>query len=172
MWEVNPTFVSKMLERIEPIKTDAVLRDVLKEDYKVDLPIEGGWGYSQSTSIKFLKQETRYDFVSLEYQIAQWLLFEELIIFRERDDLHSGIEKKLKQQKMFEENGRRYDVLEFEVTCWHDFYWEKLKTEWDEAKANSSIDPSFLKDHEKKRNEAMLRFNRTYYFEITDVFCI
>ncbi len=170
MWEVNPEIVDKMLEGIAPVKTDLLLKDVLKEDNKIDLPIEGGWGYSLEYPIKFIKQETTYPFVQLEYQIVQLLLYEELIIFRARNDLYSGIEKKLKKQNFFIHDEKYFDRLEFSVTCWHDFYWYKLKAEWEEAKEQNNLKEPFLSDHQRKRQQSMLKFERIFYFDITDVF--
>ena len=170
MWEVDPEIIDKMMQRIAPVQTDLRLKDVLKEDYKTELPIEGGWGYSLENPIRFVKQEIPFPFVELEYQIVQWLLFEELIIFRARNDLHSGIEKKLKNQKLFTHNGKYFDMLEFSVTCWHDFYWDKLKAEWEEAQQQRNLIEPFLSDHERKRQESKLKFERIFYFDITEVF--
>jgi len=170
MWEVSAEIVNEMLQRIRPIQTDLVLKEVLKADFKADLPIEGGWGYSQMSPIKFLKQENSYLFVPMEYQIVQFLLYEELIIFRKERDRHSGIEKNLIRQRMVKENGRRFDVLEFEIICWHDFYWNALKTEWEEAHNQPDAKEDILAMNERKKNESLLRFERVFFFDITDVY--
>jgi hypothetical protein len=53
------------------------------------LPILGGWGYTQTEAITFVRREfprpSAPDFVELEYHIAQKIIYEELIIFRARD---------------------------------------------------------------------------------------
>lgn len=169
MWEVNPEFIEDMHKRIRPITTDLDLRTVILEDFKVDLPISGGWGYSKKSPIKFLKQEEPYKVAPLEHQIVQWLLYEELIIFRKKGDQHSGIEKRLLKQILLEDEGRKIDFLEFEVHCWHDYYWNKLKSEWEENKDRFPINPFFKGDHSAKREEAKLKFIRHFYFDVTEV---
>ena len=170
MWEVNPEFIREMHNRLCPVKTDMSLKRVLMEDFKVNLPIEGGWGYSPETAIRFIKTDEVYNFVRMEYQITQWLLYEELIIFRPDGDKHSGIKQELDRQYLLEHEGRKMDRLDLKVSCWHDFYWEKLKSEWEEYSRINKPDEAFLIQHEKKRTEAQLHFERTFYFDIKDVF--
>jgi hypothetical protein len=169
MWEVKPEIIEEMHKRIRPIKTDLVLRTVIIEDFKIDLPISGGWGNSKEESIKFTKQDKPYNVVPLEYQIVDWLLFEELIIFREKSDQHSNIEKKLVRQILLEDGGRKIDYLEFAICCWHDYYWKKLKTEWEENESRFPIDPLSKKEHSAKREASKLRFTRSFYFDVTDI---
>jgi hypothetical protein len=169
MWEVKPEIIEEMHKRIRPIKTDLMLRTVILEDFKIDLPISGGWGNSKDDPIKFIKQDKPYNVVPLEYQIVDWLLFEELIIFREKSDIHSNIEKKLLKQILLEDGGRKIDYLEFEISCWHDYYWEKLKTEWEENEHRFPINPLFKQEHTAKREASKLKFIRYFYFDVTDV---
>lgn len=170
MWEVNPDYIQEMHNRLSPIKTDLPLKRVLLEDFKADLPIDGGWGYSPDTAVRFIKTDEVYHFVQMEYQIAQWLLYEELIIFRPDGDKHSGIEHKMIGQSLLEHEGRKMDRLDLKVTCWHDFYWEKLKQEWGEQNKTNGPDQNFLDKHASKRAQSQMSFERTFYFDIDDVF--
>ena len=74
------------------------------------LPISGGWGYTQEDAIVFVRAKfprpSIPDFVELEYHIAQKIIYEELIVFRAPDDRFSGIDMKLKEQRIVSDGER------------------------------------------------------------------
>jgi hypothetical protein len=153
------------------------LRQVLAEDFPRDctgLPIAGGWGYSQSEAITFVRgkfpNQASPDFVSLEYHIAQKIIYEELIICRAtKGDQFSGITLKLERQRTSVLGGKTYDCLKFGVSCWHDWHWEQLKAEWELN--DFGIRPGFDQAaHAAKREAARVTYERELWFDITDVF--
>jgi len=161
---------------IRPILTDIPLRQVLSEDFPRDcasLPISGGWGYTQPEAIVFVRHQfsrpSAPDFVGLEYHIAQRIIYEELIIFRADNICFSGIDMKLKLQQLVTDGERKYDCLDFIVSCWSDFHWGGLKKEWEDNDAGQR--PGFdLKGHIAKRHAAQIDFERKFWFDITEVF--
>jgi hypothetical protein len=122
-WNASTDLMAKVRALIQPIQTDEPLRQVLMHDFPRDcsnLPISGGWGYTQVDAIMFVRElfpvTAKPNFVPLEYHIAQKNIYEELIIF----------------QKMIADGDRKYDVLELNIACWSDWHWEQLKQEWNE----------------------------------------
>jgi hypothetical protein len=174
-WDTSSERMANLRESIHPIRRRA-LRKVLSEDYPRDcanLPILGGWGYTQSEAIIFIRHEfpqpSAPDFVGLERHIAQKIIYEELIIFRERGDQFSGINMKLKLQQLVADGERKYDHLDFTISCWSDFHWDSLKKEWEDNDygQRSGFD---LKGHTAKRHAAQIDYPRQFWFDITDVF--
>jgi hypothetical protein len=35
-------------------------------------------------------------------------------------------------QQLIEKNQKKYDRLDFSISCWSDLHWEALKQEWEE----------------------------------------
>jgi hypothetical protein len=137
------------------------------------LPISGGWGYTQADAIVFVLDQFRpgmpVNFTSLEYHIAQKVIYEELIIFQSKGDRFSGIKMEPTFQALKEDAGRKYDCLTFDVTCWSELHWDQLKEEWEENDNGSR--PGFdLENHTAKRNASQVQYERTLWFDITDVF--
>lgn len=171
-WDINPATMAGILDSIRPVQTDQPLRQTLMEDFPrdcSDLPIAGGWGYSQKDAIamvrdKFSPAQAAGNFVALEYHIAQKIIYEELIIFRPKDFRFSGIEIKLRTQELTSgEGGRQYDVLEFAVTCWSDWHWEQLKQEWEDNDFGEN--PNFARDaHAAKRSASQISYDRKLWF--------
>jgi hypothetical protein len=178
-WDTNPAIMANMRASIRPIQTDKPLREVLMEDFPrncSNLPIAGGWGYAQADAILLVREgfssaQAARDFVALEYHIAQKIIYEELIIFRPENFRFSGIDMKLVKQRLVssDDGCRNYDALEFSVTCWSDWHWEQLKEEWEENGFGEH--PDFSKEaHLAKRDASQMVYERTFWFDITEVF--
>jgi len=175
-WNASADMMLQISSSIVPIRSDLPLRRVLAEDFPQDcanLPIEGGWGYTQPEAIVFLREQfppgMPPDFVQLEYHIAQKIVYEELIIFRPEDYRFSGIDMKLTKQNLAGVGGKQYDHLEFSVTCWSDWHWNMLKKEWEDSDFGKS--PNFDREqHLFKRNGSQVTYERMLWFDISDVF--
>lgn len=146
------------------------LKQVIFEDFKKDLSITGGWGYSFKDAIIVennnyeADRNTTSDAIGIEYYIVEKRLYEELIIFRQPPNQYSDINWKLQIQKLYSEQDKKYDYLQFEVNCFKESDWEKLKAEYESGRTN----PTFNKmEHEKHREELMCHFVTEYYFDIT-----
>lgn len=175
-WDAGADLMEKIRASIEPVETEESLQEVLKQDFPRDcanLPISGGWGYSKADAIVFVRKAFPVpavaDFVSAEYHIAQKIIYEELIIFRPKDYCFSGIDLKRNSQRLIEDGGRRYDILDFEISCWSDWHWEQLKQEWEDN--DFGMRPGFDREaHAAKRNASQVRYGRQLWFDITEVF--
>jgi hypothetical protein len=175
-WNASPEMIAEIRASIAPVRTGAALCKVLAEDFSRDcsnLPISGGWGYTQTDAIVFIRDQfpvtTKVNFIPVEYHIAQKIIYEELIIFRPKDYLFSGIAMELIRQSLIEDHHRKYDHLEFLITCWSDWHWEQLKKEWE---ANDfGRRPGFDgESHATKRIASQVRYERDFWFDISDVF--
>jgi hypothetical protein len=176
-WDTSLERMAALRQSILPVQTDVPLRQALAEDFPQDcanLPIAGGWGYTQADAIVFIRQQfprpSAPHFVPLEYHIAQKIIYEELIIFRPREDMFSGIDLQREQQQLItDDNGRIYDLIDLIVSCWSDAHWESLKAEWEENDFGRR--PGFDMDaHRAKRDAAQIRYERQFWFDITEVF--
>jgi hypothetical protein len=176
-WDANPELMSEIYASIQPVETEVPLRQALAEHFPgdcADLPISGGWGYTQATAIVFVLSQFSNaiyarNFVSLEYQVAKKIIYEELIIFRPENYRFSGITMDLKLQSLIGSGERTYDKLEFEVACWSDWHSEQLKAEW-EANENGQRAGFNLQAHQAKREASHVRYEREFWFNITEVF--
>ena len=64
-------------------------RQIIFEDYKIDLPISGGWGYNFETACVIDKNDPTvikglpFDGTSVEYVFVEKRIYEEMIIFNQ-----------------------------------------------------------------------------------------
>lgn len=161
-----------------PIKSKESPRDILANDFKSlrgGLPISGGWGYTKEDACIINRNDPLvdpalpFDGVALEHVFVEKRIYEEMIIFRPKDDKFTGMRWDLQKQQLIQENGRTFDMLVFEVTAFRDKDWEELRAEYEgpQGYGTSKFDPEA---HEQKRKEKMLRFTREFWFDITSFF--
>ena len=160
------------------IRSAETPREIIAADFKSlreELPISGGWGYTKEDAVVIDRNDPvvskgmPFDGVEIEYIFVEKRIYEELIIFRPKDDKYSGIEWNLLKQKCTSDNGKKYDVLSFEVKAIPDLDWEELKSEWEENNGFQSSQ-SELNAHIEKRSSKMIRYVTDYWFDITSFY--
>lgn len=141
------------------VHTEIPLRQVLFEDFKSlgkELPIKGGWGYTREDAIIIDKNDPivncglPFDGVAIEYIIVEKRIFEELIIFRPKDQQFAGINHQLITQKLVIEENKAFDHLKIAVTAFKQDEFEKAMGEM--------------------TDEQMYHYEADYWFDITSFF--
>lgn len=150
----------------------------LARQYKsqAPLPIRGGWGYSEADAVIIDRSHPAaanfqpFNGVEIEYVFARLRMYEELIGCRPEGKQHLGCNLKLKKQSLRGgENGKKYDVMEFDITALPLEVWEALKAEWEGPQGIRS--PDFdQEDHFRRRAEATVHYVGEYWFEISSFF--
>jgi hypothetical protein len=157
------------------ISTKELPRNVIKELYKIDLPIKGGWGYGIDDVCiidkldESVNQNIPFDGVNIEYIFIEKRNYAELIntryskeVYRKDDNSYAHIEWNVINQRTFDINGTRYDHLEFQIECVTREVFEQL-SKLAEDKNNLE---KVWKIHEKEK----LIFKRECYFDITSFY--
>lgn len=156
------------------INTKLTPRKIISEDFQSvgDIPIMGGWGYSLDDAVIIdkndptVEKDMPFDGVDLEYVFVEKRIYEELIISRANGDTCAGIKWNLLKQQTQLHNGKKYDVLEFEVTGFPEKHWLELKNEWNGSNGYGS--PEFdAEAHAHKADTLRFRYVTQYYFDIT-----
>jgi len=164
---------------LEPIMTAETPRQVLAADFPrtlKELPIRGGWGYTQADACIIDKNDPivskvmPFDGIGIEYVFAEYRNYEEMIVFRPEGEKFSGIRQKLEMQYLIhEDDGRSFDKLVFNVTAMRDQDWDEMKAEFEGPNGYGS--PGFDEEaHEKRRRYLTMHFKRECWFDITSFY--
>lgn len=158
---------SQLLTRESP-------RQIIFEDFKIDLPISGGWGYDFESACVIDKNDSTvsqvipFNGVSIEYVFVEKRIYEEMIIFREAHEKYSGIRWELEKQELLFQNDKPYDKLIFNVVGFTDEVWDELTSRFEELKNNGKLD--LLPELDAYRESKAYRFTREYYFDISSFY--
>ena len=85
------------MKELSQLFTKESPRRIIFEDFKIDLPISGGWGYDFNTACVIEKndpsvvQGVPFDWMSIEYAFIEKRIYEEMIIFRNVKEKFAGI---------------------------------------------------------------------------------
>lgn len=160
---------------IIPIRCSETLREVLLKDFKSigkELPIKGGWGYSKEDAIIIDKNDPAavnwqpFNGVAMEYLIAEKRVFEELIIFRKKDDQFRQIRRVWNRQELhWGEGGKKYDVIKYHINAFHDVDFNAIDAEVQE-RIMKEENFDFVKFFESK-NDLRYEYEAEFWFEIS-----
>jgi hypothetical protein len=151
-------------------------RQIILEDFKIDLPIAGGWGYDLSTACVIDKNDPTlisnmpFDGVGIEYIFVEKRIYEEMIIFRQAHEKFSGIRWELESQELLSQDGRHYDKLIFNVLGFSDAVWNELTSHFEAIKKSGELEK--MVELDAYRESKAYRFKREFYFDITTFYGI
>lgn len=157
------------------LKEENSPRLFIKNAFKLDLPIRGGWGYSSEDCVVIDKNDPSvnpslpFDYIGTEYTYVEKRIYAELIVFRTRSDRYSDINWKIREQKLLNQNSKRFDVLKFTVSALRDEDWDYLKKDFENNNGYQN-DPDALKKHLGERSSRMCFYETEYWFEISSCF--
>lgn len=149
-------------------------RQIIFEDFKIDLPITGGWGYGFETACVIDKSDATvskaipFNGVSVEYVFVEKRIYEEMIIFRQAHEKYSGIRWELRTQELLFKDDKPYDKLVFNVVGFTDEVWNELTTRFEEIKNSGKLD--LLPELDTYRESKAFKFTKEYYFDITSFY--
>jgi hypothetical protein len=149
-------------------------RQIIFEDFKIDLPIKGGWGYDFETACIIDKNDPTlntampFNGIDIEYVFVEKRIYEEMIIFRRNDEKYAGIRWDLEKQELFFNQEKPYDKLIFNIVGFTDQFWDELTTRFEEVQKNGKVE--LMADLDAYRQSKALRLIREFYFDITSFY--
>ena len=160
----------------EPIQliTKESPRQIIFEDFKIDLPIKGGWGYDFDSACIIDKNDSAvikgmpFDGVGIEYIFVEKRIYEEMIIFRKADEKYSGIKWNLDNQELLFNNDKPYDRLLFNIVGFTDAVWDELTSRFEEIQKSGKLE--LIDELNAYRESKALRFTREFYFDISSFY--
>lgn len=160
----------------EPIQliTKESPRQIIFEDFKIDLPIKGGWGYDFDSACIIDKNDSTvikgmpFDGVGIEYIFVEKRIYEEMIIFRKADEKYSGIKWNLDNQELLFNNDKPYDRLLFNIVGFTDAVWDELTSRFEEIQKSGKLE--LIDELNGYRESKALRFTREFYFDVSSFY--
>ena len=149
-------------------------RQIIFEDFKIDLPIKGGWGYDFDDACIIDKTDPSaskgmpFDGVGIEYVFVEKRIYEEMIIFRNSDEKYAGIRWNLDKQELLFYNDKPYDKLIFNVIGFADVVWDELTSRFEEIQKSGK--PELIDELNAYRESKAYRFTKEFFFEISSFY--
>ena len=138
------------LENIENLK------QFVKDNFEVDLPIDGGWGYSLDDATEIAKnpmptKQIEHIFATVRTNIEMYLMLA-------KKDRFGGINLK----EINRDTKDDYEIVEYEIEAIKEDIYADLINEYKEGYGKDDFD---MDAHFKKREEATFRRVGKFYFK-------
>ena len=149
-------------------------RQIIFEDFKIDLPIKGGWGYSFDSACIIDKTDPTvskvmpFDGVGIEYVFVEKRIYEEMIIFRGDHEKYAGIRWNLDKQELLFNNNKPYDKLVFNIVGFTHDVWNELTSRFSEIEKTGKHE--LMAELDAYRETKALKLIREFYFDISSFY--
>lgn len=149
-------------------------RQIIFEDFKIDLPIKGDWGYDIESACVIDKNDSTvnqampFNGVAIEYVFVEKRIYEEMVIFRGDDEKYSGIKWGLDKQELLFKDDKPYDKLIFNVLGFTDEVWDELTSRFEAIQKSGKLE--LISELDAYRESKALRLVREFYFDITSFY--
>ena len=161
---------------IEPLQliTKESPRQIILEDFKIDLPISGYWGYSLESACVIDKNDPTvskgvpFDGVGVEYIFVEKRIYEEMIIFRDAHEKYAGIRWDRQAQELLVQGDKTYDKLTFNIVGFSDQVWDELTSRFEEIQKSGKVE--LMPELDAYRESKAYRLTREFYFDITSFY--
>ena len=146
-----------------------------KNAYELDLPISGGWGYAAKDCVVIDKEDPAaqtglpFDLIAVEQIFIEKRIYSELIVFRPNNDVFAGISWHQTNQSLRDINGRKFDVLKYQVTAFTEKDWEFLRLDWEQNGAFATDEAGKVR-HAEERSLRECYYNTEFWFDISSPF--
>lgn len=132
---------------------------VIKDIFGVDLDIRGGWGYNNHLALEVKSLDIPSEqffqmFASMRANVEMNLTLEE-------ESRYAGINVTKLEQKEFEIENKKYDVLTFKITAIKEKEYNHFIQEYKDNFGKKEFD---LEQHFKLREESTLKIESDFWF--------
>ncbi|MBT8594380.1 hypothetical protein G6672_02670 [Polynucleobacter paneuropaeus] len=161
---------------IEPLQliTKEPPRQIILEDFKIDLPISGYWGYNLESACVIDKNDPAvskgmpFDGIGIEYIFVEKRIYEEMIIFRDDHEKYAGIRWDRQAQELLVEGDKTYDKLTFNIIGFSDQVWNELTSRFEAIQKSGKVE--LMAELDAYRESKAYRLTREFYFDITSFY--
>jgi len=154
--------MSKFLQ----VPSDEPIRTVINAAFDTDLPLKGGWGYSEELATVIMSNPDNTPLSQLQHMIASMRAYLEMNITLEKEDRYGSINLNEKSRETVKKGDHIFHKVLYEISAMKENSYEMFINEYKEGYGKAEFD---MEDHFKRRKEATLIREEPYWFEVSQV---
>jgi hypothetical protein len=154
------------MPQFEQIPSDEPVHKIIKAAFDTDLPLEGGWGYTQALATVITANPEGIPLSQLEHMIASMRAYLEMNMTREEKDRYGSINLNETERETIHKDQKVYHKVTYEITAMLESRYAAFINEYKEGYGTESFD---MEEHFRKRKEATLIRYEPYWFEVSQI---
>ena len=151
------------MSQFPQLSADEPIKDIIKAAFDADLPLDGGWGYTQSMATKIISNPNNIPLPQLEHMIASMRAYLEMNMTQPKEDRYGSINLNEKNRETVEKERKLYHHITYEISAMKEDTYAAFIDEYKEGYGKDTFD---MEEHFKKRKKATLVRIEPYWFEI------
>jgi len=153
------------MKQFELLTHNDNLKEIIKSAFDMDLPISGGWGYSQdeATIIHNLNQIPHRQF---QHTFASMRAYGEMNMSLPKEERYGSINVNEHSRETLKTENKTYEKIHYTIDAMKEEAYAAFIDEYKEGYGKESFD---MEDHFKRRKEATHKREVIHWFDITQI---
>jgi len=145
------------------LQENSDIQTLIKATFEADLPIAGGWGYTEedATIIKALPEGMTL--AQLEHMLTSIRAHLEMNITQKKENRYAGINANEKKRETIQIDLSIFDKVTYEITAIKEDIYNAFIKEYKEGYESKALD---LNEHFKRRKESTMTREVIHYFGV------
>jgi hypothetical protein len=152
------------MSSLKPLRHPDNIHELIQTTFDADLPLVGGWGYSQEEATIVKSLPDNMPIFQLEHMITTIRAHLEMNIMQEALDRYAGINANEKYREKITTPLAVFDKVTYEVTGIKEDLYHAFIKEYKAGYDDASLD---LNAHFKRRKESTFIREMVHYFEVS-----
>lgn len=145
--------------KFEDIKSEDSVNDILKGTFNLELPILGGWGYSELDMVEILDNSIPKEQLQFMFATARSTI--EMNLTQPKENRYGGINLKEISREEYILEDRTVSKVKYEITAILEDIYNQFISEYKENHGKNNFD---IATHFKQRDEKSIKLEKVIYF--------
>ncbi|QOR61846.1 hypothetical protein ACM66Z_10585 [Sulfurovum sp. ST-21] len=154
------------MSQFQQIDSTENIRTVIKAAFDTDLPLSGGWGYTQDIATLIDDNPDKLPLSQLEHMIASMRAYLEMNLTQEKAKRYGSINLREVDRSVVEKEKQLYHKVIYEISAMREEVYAAFIDEYKEGYGKENFDIAL---HFQRRKEATLIRKEIHWFEVSQV---
>ena len=153
------------MSNFEPLTHEKNLKEIIRSAFDRDLPISGGWGYTQDEAT-VIHDLHNLPLTQFEHTFASMRAYGEMNMALPEELRYGSINLNETDKEELTLGDRVYEKVTYEISAMKERVYAALIDEYKEGYGKEGFD---MEEHFQKRNKATLKRAVVHWFDITEI---
>ncbi|UFH59322.1 hypothetical protein [Sulfurovum mangrovi] len=153
------------MSNFKPLLHESNLKEIIKSAFDMDLPISGGWGYTQEEAT-IIHELNTMPLIQFEHTFASIRAYGEMNMSLPEDQRYGSINLNERDRETVTIDNKKYEKVTYEISAMKENVYAALIDEYKEGYGKEGFD---MEDHFQRRKESTLKREVIHWFDITRI---
>jgi hypothetical protein len=153
------------MNNFKPLLHESHLKEIIKSAFDMDLPISGGWGYTQEEAT-IIHELNTMPLIQFEHTFASMRAYGEMNMSLPEDQRYGSINLNERDRETVTIDNKTYEKVTYEISAMKESVYAALIDEYKKGYGKEGFD---MEEHFQRRTESTLKREVIHWFDITQI---